>query len=140
MFSKSSMKRTSTRRRGKTMQTGPRHLILVFCWLLVVGACTEDGTSTSSPTATSAAELEGELTIWNFDLTGGARERAIHELDRRFMELHPAVEINHVGLGYGNLLTKARAMIAAQRGPDIISLYPGAFAADYRQGLIPLDE
>jgi ABC-type glycerol-3-phosphate transport system substrate-binding protein len=128
------------------MRGSSRYGVLILCWLLLLAACDGAGESASSPSpaggTASPTAFEGTLTIWDFNMTevGGDRTAALQELDRQFMEMHPAVEIKHVGLGYGNLLTKARAMIAAQTGPDVITLYPGAFSADFRRGLIPLDD
>ena len=80
------------------------------------------------------------LTIWNFGYFSDGGKEVWDQLDSKFEKANPDIKIQHEGIPYENLYVKLRGTIAAQRGPDLVTLFPGAFAGDYRDGLAPLDE
>jgi ABC-type glycerol-3-phosphate transport system substrate-binding protein len=113
-----------------------RLLSMVLAASLGVAAC---GSSSSSSSSTTQS-VSGTLTIWDnayFPTDNGPGLKAI---DKAFEQKYPDVKIDHVGVPYDQFFQKLRAAIAAKQGPDVVTLYPGLFAADYEQGLQPLDD
>ncbi len=80
------------------------------------------------------------LTIWNSGYFPDTGRPVWEQIDREFEQANPGIEIQHEGIPYENLYVKLRGTIAARRGPDLVTLFPGAFAGDYRDGFTPLDE
>jgi multiple sugar transport system substrate-binding protein len=80
------------------------------------------------------------LTVWNFGYFSDGGKEVWDQLDSKFEKANPDIKIQHEGIPYENLYVKLRGTIAARRGPDLVTLFPGAFAGDYRDGLAPLDE
>ena len=80
------------------------------------------------------------LTVWNSGYFPDTGKKVWEQIDRDFEKANPGVEIQHEGIPYENLYVKLRGTIAARRGPDLVTLFPGAFAGDYRDGFTPLDE
>jgi multiple sugar transport system substrate-binding protein len=93
---------------------------------------TDDGAAGSGEPVT--------LTIWNFGYFSDGGKEVWDQLDSKFEKANPDIKIQHEGIPYENLYVKLRGTIAARRGPDLVTLFPGAFAGDYRDGLAPLDE
>lgn len=80
------------------------------------------------------------LTIWDNGYFPDQNEEGLKAIDEQFEQDHPGVTIDHVGVPYNSFSTKFRAAIAARSGPDVVSVYPGIFAADYSQGLQDLSD
>jgi len=80
------------------------------------------------------------LTVWNSGYFPAGGKEVWEEIDREFEAANPNIEIQHEGIPYENLYVRLRGTIAARRGPDLVTLFPGAFAGDYRDGFAPLDE
>jgi ABC-type glycerol-3-phosphate transport system substrate-binding protein len=110
------------------------------CALVAVAAI---GVGCGSDDSGDGAAESGEpvtLTIWNFGYFSDGGKEVWDQLDSKFEKANPDIKIQHEGIPYENLYVKLRGTIAAQRGPDLVTLFPGAFAGDYRDGLTPLDE
>jgi ABC-type glycerol-3-phosphate transport system substrate-binding protein len=104
---------------------------LVFA-IAAVGCGGDDDDSGSGDAVT--------LTIWNTDYLPAGGKAAWEKIDKKFEEANPGVKIQHEGIPYENLYTKLRGTIAARRGPDLVTVFPGAFVGDYRDGFVAIDE
>ena len=91
-----------------------------------------------SSTASANTLSKRTLTVWDWNYFPSNMGAYLRGLDRKFEAANPGVTINHVGVNYSTAPATFRAAIAARRGPDIITLFPGAYAASYRNGLQPL--
>lgn len=80
------------------------------------------------------------LTVWDWDYFAVGLRPYLSIIDKQFEALHPGVTINHVPIPYESAPEKYHAAVSAQQGPDVITMYSGAYSAPFRQGLIPLDE
>ena len=110
------------------------------CALVAVAAF---GVGCGSDDSEDGAAESGEpvtLTVWNFGYFSDGGKEVWDQLDSKFEKANPDIKIQHEGIPYENLYVKLRGTIAARRGPDLVTLFPGAFAGDYRDGLAPLDE
>ena len=110
------------------------------CALVAVAAF---GVGCGSDDSEDGAAESGEpvtLTVWNFGYFSDGGKEVWDQLDSAFEKANPDIKIQHEGIPYENLYVKLRGTIAARRGPDLVTLFPGAFAGDYRDGLAPLDE
>lgn len=103
-----------------------------------VAACGggDKGASSGSPASQGKPVT---LTVWDFGYFPDLNKPGLEKIDKQFMQAHPNITIKHIGLPYATAFERYRAASAARKGPDLISIYPGAFAADYRQGLSPLE-
>lgn len=80
-----------------------------------------------------------ELVIWDWNYFANDNKKALDAIDKAFMKANPDIAIKHVGIPFNTAYAKIRTAVAARKGPDIVTLYPGTFAADYRRGLVPLN-
>lgn len=78
---------------------------------------------------------EVTLTIWSHAYFPEQNENSLSAIDAAFEEANPGVTIDHVAVPYSTFAAKFRAAIAAGSGPDIVTVYPGVFAAEYEGGL-----
>jgi ABC-type glycerol-3-phosphate transport system substrate-binding protein len=102
-----------------------------------IGGCggsddAEDGAAGGSEPVT--------LTVWNSGYFPNAGKEVWEQIDSQFERANPDIDIQHEGIPYENLYVRLRGTIAGRRGPDLVTLFPGAFAGDYRDGFAPLDE
>lgn len=92
---------------------------------------------------TSAAPANGPVTvtIWDpyYDL-GTPYGKAQKKVDDEFMAQNPRIVVHHVLQGFDTVFTKEQAAVAARSGPDVLFMYGGAFAANYRRGLVDLKD
>ena len=101
------------------------------------------GSAAAPTTPGDGAAESGEpvtLTIWNSGYFSDGGKEVWDQIDSRFEKANPDIKIQHEGIPYENLYVKLRGTIAARRGPDLVTLFPGAFAGDYRDGFTPLDD
>ena len=89
--------------------------------------------------ARSATPQTSEVVVWDWSYFPADNQKALSALDRAFMKQNPDVKIKHIGIPGATAYTKIRTAVAARKGPDVVTLYPGTFAADYRRGLVPLN-
>jgi ABC-type glycerol-3-phosphate transport system substrate-binding protein len=89
--------------------------------------------------ARSATTQSTEVVVWDWNYFPGDGQKSLSALDRAFMKANPDIRIKHIGIPFATAYTKIRTAVAARKGPDVVTLYPGTFAADYRQGLVPLN-
>lgn len=92
--------------------------------------------------ATSGGDADGPvtLTVWDYGYFADDNQRGLEAIDAAFEAANLDITINHIGVPYNTFAGKFNAAIAAQSGPDIVSVYPGIFAAEFAQGLTDLSE
>lgn len=92
----------------------------------LTGCGSSSSTQASGPT---------KITVWDNGYFPDQNQKGQQAIDANFQKANPGITIEHVGVPYNSFSTKFRAAIAARSGPDVVSVYPGIFAADYSQGL-----
>ncbi len=117
---------------------------------LVAASCGSDGptaegdgsvVSDTGAASTSAAKPAEPVTLRVSDFAGSAETDAAQDaLDAAFMEANPDIIIDRSTSPFNEHFTKLTTAIAAQDGMDVAFAYPGAVAAEYEKGLLPLDD
>ena len=64
----------------------------------------------------------------------------LNKLTALFEAQNPDIKINRVTIPTDQKLVKVRQAVAAKTGPDVIMLYPGANAGEFKSGLAPLQK
>ncbi len=127
------MHRTISRRRG------PVATIAISCLALVLAACgSSKGASTSSLTG-AVPHTKITLTVWTFmpgEYNNGTT--AYNDVVKAFEAKYPQIHVNMVNISYPTYFQKIREATVARTGPDVITMYGGAQAYSYRNGLFPL--
>jgi ABC-type glycerol-3-phosphate transport system substrate-binding protein len=77
----------------------------------------EEAMAEEAPAAEAPEELSGKVTVW-YD-SGAAWNEAIADLNARFAEMYPNVEVEWVTQDAAQLSAKLVAAFAADQGPDI---------------------
>jgi len=88
------------------------------------------------------AELEGKVVVWDWHYGNqepGTMGPVYKELDRRFMEMYPGVEIEHVGQPFEGYSDVVRAALAGGSGPDAVMFLPAGTLLSFSDALLPLD-
>jgi raffinose/stachyose/melibiose transport system substrate-binding protein len=80
------------------------------------------------------------VTVWDWDYFPDGLKPYLAKVDRAFMAAHPNVTVRHVGIPYPDAPQKLHAAVASRRGPDVVTLYAGAYAAPYKQGLLAIED
>lgn len=124
-----------------------RHLgvstALAIALSMAVAACS--GATSSVPPASAPASSVGvapttaaadpvKLVIWTFS---AGQEEEYGAVDRAFMAAHPNITIEQVPWP-DDWLAKARAAVAAKKGPDVMAIGGGVIIAGLQQGFVPL--
>ncbi len=117
--------------------------------LAACGSDNDAAPAAGGTTATSAQDLTAittepvTLEVWGTfaeDTAPGAVGPAIADLDAAFNEQYPNITIEHKTFPYDTYITPTvRTAITAQKGPDIVQMWGGTVADDYRSGLLALD-
>jgi raffinose/stachyose/melibiose transport system substrate-binding protein len=109
----------------------------------VVLAGQAGATSTRKGTTPAAAHHSTAVTVtvWEDLSTYGPKVPAmLNKLTALFEKQNPGIKINRVTIPTDQKLVKVRQAIAAKTGPDVIMLYPGANAGEFKSGLAPLQK
>jgi multiple sugar transport system substrate-binding protein len=110
----------------------------------VVLSAQAGATSTSHKgTAPAAAHRSTAVTVtvWEDLSTYGPKVPAmLNKLTQQFEAQNPGIKINRVTIPTDQKLVKVRQAVAAKTGPDVIMLYPGANAGEFKSGLAPLQK
>lgn len=124
-----------SRRRGLVGATA------ISCLALLLAACgTTTGTATTSSSLTAPVpKTKVTLTVWTFmpgEYTNGAA--AYNDVVKAFEAKYPQVTVKLVNIPYPTYFQRVRDATIARTGPDVITMYGGAQAYSYRNGLDPL--
>lgn len=144
------------------MQLKSRWVALTISVLFAVSACASPDTAQTTTTAgsgatttggvtttgggttdTTMAPLEGKIVVWDWhfgNLAEGTFGAAYQRLDEMFLEMHPGVEIEHVGQPFANYFDAVRAALSAGSGPDAATFFGGPNIESFSDALIPLDD
>ncbi|WP_127125846.1 ABC transporter substrate-binding protein [Georgenia sp. SYP-B2076] len=107
--------------------------------LLLAGCATGGGTSPTEPVTVGAdGALEGEITVWTWDVAAVALER----LAATFEKENPGTSVEVVDVGYDNAYDKLSVGLQAGSGlPDIVTIEvdraPG-YLAEFPDGFVDL--
>lgn len=114
--------------------------------LMLLAACgggsTSDGQGDDDTlTFAEVPDEEANLTVWSFlpgnhDLGLEAYEKIFAD----FNEEYPQVNVDLVDMPYPSYFDQVRNATVAREGPDVITMYGGAQAYSYRDGLYPLQD
>ena len=119
---------------------------------LVAAGCSSSPSSTqtgspgaSTPAANSApAESPPAspvtLTVWDPAYSDEAGKTRLDAINAAFTAKYPTINIKMEAPAYDTYFDKFRAATAAGSGPDVVSMYPSLFAADYANGLQQIDD
>ena len=106
---------------------------------LLLASCS--GSSTASPTGLTkpVPKTKVTLTVWSFmpgEYSNGVA--AYKAVVNAFEAKYPQVKVNLVNIPYPTYFQRVRDATIARKGPDVITMYGGAQAYSYRNGLLPL--
>lgn len=126
---------------------------------LVATGCSSSPSSTptttpSSPTPAATSETAGStpaelplppaspvtLTVWDPGYSDEGGKTRLDAINAAFTAKYPTINIKMEAPAYDTYFDKFRAATAAGSGPDVVSMYPSLFAADYADGLQPIDD
>lgn len=84
---------------------------------------------------------ETTLTVWSF-LPGNyeAGKETYQKVTDAFTKKYPQVKIKLVDMPYPTYFDQVRNATVARSGPDVITMYGGAQAYSYRNGLVPMQD
>lgn len=109
---------------------------------LALAACSEGaapGTTALDPSA--VPDEETTITVWSFlpdNYDGGAE--AYDEVIAAFEAKYPQVKVELTSMPYPTYFDQVRNATVARKGADVITMYGGAQAYSYRNGLYPLQD
>lgn len=132
------MLRTSSR------ATSRRHVLAAtsaLAAMLLLSACGGGESTDPSELTGTVPEEDTTLTVWSFlpgNYEGG--EAAYDKVIAAFEEKYPQVDIELRNMPYPTYFDSVRNATVASKGPDVITMYGGAQAYSYRNGLVPLQD
>ncbi len=114
--------------------------LIVGAALLLTG-CSAAGNASSHLTADAVPKEKTTLTVWSFlpqNYDGGPA--AYKEVIGDFQKKYPQVSVNLVNMPYPTYFDQVRNATIARKGPDVVTMYGGAQAYSYKNGLYPLQD
>jgi ABC-type glycerol-3-phosphate transport system substrate-binding protein len=115
----------------------PVTLIAISCLALLLTACSSGSATASKAGLTGPVpKTKVTLTVWSFmpgEYSNGPT--AYNDVLKAFEAKYPQVTVNLVNIPYPTYFQKIRDATIARRGPDVITMYGGAQAYSYRNGL-----
>ena len=80
------------------------------------------------------------LTVWDPGYSEEGGKTRLDAINAAFTAKYPTINIKMEAPAYDTYFDKFRAATAAGSGPDVVSMYPSLFAADYANGLEVIDD
>jgi ABC-type glycerol-3-phosphate transport system substrate-binding protein len=108
---------------------------------LLLTACSSGSSSPTKLTPGPVPDAKTSLTVWSF-LPGNydKGKEAYDAIADGFHEKFPQVTVKIVDMPYPTYFDQVRNATVAQKGPDVITMYGGAQAMSYKNGLFPLQD
>ncbi|MGH3472225.1 MAG: ABC transporter substrate-binding protein [Nocardioidaceae bacterium] len=108
---------------------------------LLVAACSSGGTASQSALTKPVPKAKTSLTVWSFLPQNYPKGTvAYNEVVQAFEKKYPQVTVHLDSMSYGTYFSKVRNATVARTGPDVVTMYGGAQAYSYRNGLFPLQD
>jgi raffinose/stachyose/melibiose transport system substrate-binding protein len=96
--------------------------------------------TTSAPGA-MAAEISGEITVWDWNFETETWGKALKQIDAEFLEMHPGVTITHLAQPHANYYQLWQTANATKSGPDVLQMHAGTYGVlTYPESLEPLND
>lgn len=106
---------------------------------LLLTACSSGSTAPKELTPGTVPDAKTSLTVWSF--LPGNYDKGVEAYDAiaaGFNKKFPQVTVKVVDMPYPTYFDQVRNATVAQKGPDVITMYGGAQAMSYKNGLFPL--
>ena len=89
----------------------------------------------------SAAEISGEITVWDWNFETETWGKALKQIDAEFLEMHPGVTIKHLAQPHANYYQLWQTANSTKSGPDVLQMHAGTFGVlTYPDSLEPLND
>jgi multiple sugar transport system substrate-binding protein len=108
--------------------------LVLLAGLIVLGACTSDGSTSESAGSSTGAEGPVTLNLWIFQ----GEDVFVPNLVKAFEAEHPNITINVTDIPEDNYVTKIDTALAAGKPPDIGYMYENRWMKAGR--ILPLDD
>jgi ABC-type glycerol-3-phosphate transport system substrate-binding protein len=111
----------------------------ITCLTLLLAACGGGTTASQSALTQPVPKAKTTLTVWTFmpaEYPNGPT--AYNDIVKAFEAKYPQVTVSLVNIPYNTYFQRVRNATIARTGPDVITMYGGAQAYSYRNGLFPL--
>ncbi len=122
-----------------------RHLLQAGGSFLLSGsllaACGGDSSGSGASAAGKVTTKPVTLTVWEWehaDTPGFVTAQKL--IDAAFKKRYPNVTLVREYKPYGEYFTLLQSAIARRKGPDVVMNFGSSFAADFRRGLLPLQD
>jgi ABC-type glycerol-3-phosphate transport system substrate-binding protein len=107
--------------------------------LALLAACSTTSSAGQGGLTKPVPKAKVTLTVWSFmpgEYSNGAA--TYNDVVKAFEAKYPQVTVKLVNIPYPTYFQRVRDATIARKGPDVITMYGGAQAYSYRNGLLPL--
>jgi ABC-type glycerol-3-phosphate transport system substrate-binding protein len=111
----------------------------IGCLALLLASCSGNSTASQTGLTKPVPKSKVTLTVWTFmpgEYSNGTA--AYNDVVKAFEAKYPQVKVDLVNIPYPTYFQRVRDATIARKGPDVITMYGGAQAYSYRNGLLPL--
>ena len=89
----------------------------------------------------SAADISGEITVWDWNYETEIWGKALKQIDAEFVALHPEVTIKHLAQPHANYYQLWQTANSTRSAPDVTQMHAGTFGVlTYPDSLEPLND
>jgi ABC-type glycerol-3-phosphate transport system substrate-binding protein len=125
--------------RNISRRRAPVAVAAISCLALILAGCGTSKVATSSSLTGPVPKSKITLKVWTFmpgEYSNGPQ--TYNAVVKAFEAKYPQITVNMVNIPYPTYFQKIRDATIARTGPDVITMYGGAQAYSYRNGLLPL--